>query len=104
MGVQKEAVACEVCQLGGSGGMPPRKILDFRSSEIVCGAIWNKVIMIASTLESISNETALVSDTVKRLGMCAHFSQVIFWVAQKHNPTMGVSRRSSGEEGFAYGL
>ena len=25
--------------LGGSGGMPPRKILDFRPSEIVSGAI-----------------------------------------------------------------
>ena len=26
--------------LGGSGARPPRKILDFRRSEIVSGAIW----------------------------------------------------------------
>ena len=32
---------CKACLLGGSGGMPPspRKILDFRPSEIVSGAI-----------------------------------------------------------------
>ena len=29
--------------LGGSGGMPPRKILDFRPSEIVSGAILGRL-------------------------------------------------------------
>ena len=33
-------VAREARHLGGFGGMPPRKILDFRPSEIVSGAIW----------------------------------------------------------------
>ena len=55
----------------------PRKILDFRPSEIVSGAIWNEVITIASTLGS---ETGPVSDAVKWRGMCAHFSQAIFWL------------------------
>ena len=30
---------CEAHSLGGSGGMPHRKSLDFRPSEIVSGAI-----------------------------------------------------------------
>ena len=34
------AVARKACHLVGFGGMPPRKILDFRHSEIVSGAIW----------------------------------------------------------------
>ena len=29
--------------LGGSRGMPPRKILDFRPSEIVSDAVWDKI-------------------------------------------------------------
>ena len=41
-GVQKEAVARKARQLGVSGGRPTqkKKILDFRPSEIVSGAIW----------------------------------------------------------------
>ena len=34
--------ALEECTLGGSGGMPPHKFLDFRLSEIVAGAIWGR--------------------------------------------------------------
>ena len=30
---------CKVRLLGGSGGMPPRKILDFRPSEVFSDAI-----------------------------------------------------------------
>ena len=30
---------CEARPLGGCGGMPPKKIFDFRPSEIVSGAV-----------------------------------------------------------------
>ena len=33
-------VARKARHVGVSGGMPPRKILNFRPSEIVSGAIW----------------------------------------------------------------
>ena len=31
--------ACDVCLLGGSGGMPPTKMLNFRPSEVVSDVI-----------------------------------------------------------------
>ena len=37
---ENAAFACEARHLGGLGACPLRKILDFRPSEIVSGAIW----------------------------------------------------------------
>ena len=32
-----------ICLLGGSGGMPPRKIFEFTSSQIASDTIWDKI-------------------------------------------------------------
>ena len=38
-------VVCEMhaCLLGGSGGMPPRKILNLYTSQITSDTIWDKI-------------------------------------------------------------
>ena len=38
-------VVCEMCAclLGGSGGMPPRKILNLYTSQIASDVIWDKI-------------------------------------------------------------
>ena len=52
--MENGAIAHKACHQEGRGACPPRKILDFKPSEIVSGTIWRYIIAAAIPSRSIS--------------------------------------------------